>query len=244
MNPLLPVAVVVQKILVGVPCRIDDSEFKKVPAEGPIIAIANHISSLEVPVMLSHLHPRLVTGMAKSDAWNNPIYRLLYTIYRAVPVRRGEVDLNAIKLSMERLKEKYILAVAPEGTRSHDGKLQQARAGVALLAVKSGAPVMPMCHYGGESLAKNLRRFKRTPFILKVGNPFTIDLHGERMNKEVSQMVVDEMMWQVAALLPPFYRGYYSNLDQATEKYLHFEPGVESNLKRAAEMNLIRPPVV
>ena len=62
------------------------------------------------------------------------------------------------------------------------------------------------------------------------------------MNKEVSQQVVDEMMWQVAALLPPFYRGYYSNLDQATEKYLHFEPGVESNLKRAAEMDQISPP--
>jgi 1-acyl-sn-glycerol-3-phosphate acyltransferase len=242
MNPLLPVAVVVQKILVGVPCRIDDAEFKKVPAQGPMIAIANHINSLEIPIMLSHLYPRLVTGLAKSDAWENPIYRLLYTIYRAVPVRRGEVDLNAIKLCMERLNEKYVLAVAPEGTRSHDGRMAQGRAGVALLAVKSGAPVLPISHYGGENLWKNLRRFKRTPFKLRVGNQFTIDLHGERMNKEVSQQVVDEMMWQVAALLPPFYRGYYSNLDQATEKYLHFEPGVESNLKRAAEMDQISPP--
>ncbi len=91
--------------------------------------------------MLSHLYPRMSTGMSKIDAWRNPIYRLLYTIYRAVPVRRGEVDLNAIKLCMERLYEEYVLAVAPEGTRSHDGQLQQGRAGVALLAVKSGAPV-------------------------------------------------------------------------------------------------------
>ncbi len=58
-----------------------------------------------------------------------------------------------------------------------------------------------------KSCGKICAGFKRTPFILKVGNPFTIDLHGERMNKEVSQMVVDEMMWQIAALLPPYYRG-------------------------------------
>jgi 1-acyl-sn-glycerol-3-phosphate acyltransferase len=242
MNRLLPVAVVVQKILVGAVFRIDVAEFKKVPAEGPIIVIANHINTLEVPLMLSHLHPRLVTGMAKSDAWKNPIYRVLYNIYRAVPVRRGEVDLNAIKLCMERLSEKYVLAVAPEGTRSRDGKMRQARAGVAILAVKSGAPVMPMSHIGSENMGKNLRSLKRTPFILKVGNQFTVDLHGERMNKEVSQQVTDEMMWQIAAMLPPFYRGYYSNLDQATEKYLHFEPGVESNLKRAAETDLMTPP--
>jgi 1-acyl-sn-glycerol-3-phosphate acyltransferase len=239
MNPLLPIAVVVQKILVGVPCRIDDTELAKVQQEGPAIVIANHINWLEIPIMLSHLHPRLVTGMAKSDAWNNPIFRLLYTIYRVVPVRRGEGDLNAIKLCMERLNEKYLLAVAPEGTRSHHGRMQQGRPGVALLAVKSGVPIIPISHFGGENLGKNFRRLRRTPLTLKVGNPFNIDLHGERMNKEISQQVVDEMMWQIAAMLPPFYRGYYSNLEQATEKYLRFAPGAESNLKRAAEMDRI-----
>ena len=239
MNPLLPVAVVVQKILVGVPCKINDAELAKVPAVGPMIAIANHINSLEIPILLSHLHPRLVTGMAKSDAWKNPIYNLLYTIYRAVPVRRGEGDLNAIKLCIERLNEKYILAVAPEGTRSYHGKLQQGRPGVALLAVKSAAPVIPIAHFGGENLWKNIQRLKRTSITLKVGNPFWVDLHGERMNKEVSQQVVDEMMWQLAAMMPPYYRGYYSNLHQASEKYLRFQPGAESNLKRAAEMDRI-----
>jgi 1-acyl-sn-glycerol-3-phosphate acyltransferase len=113
---------------------------------------------------------------------------------------------------------------------------------VALLAVKSGAPVQPIAHYGGENLWKNLRRLKRTPLKLNVGNPFCIDLHGERLNKENSQQITDEIMWQIAALLPPFYRGYYANLDQATEKYLKFEPGAPSNLSRAEQMNLILPP--
>jgi 1-acyl-sn-glycerol-3-phosphate acyltransferase len=235
LNPLLPVAAFVQRVLVGIPCRIHDAELANVPAKGPLICVANHITSLEVPVMLSHLYPRLVTGMAKIEAWKNPIFRLLYWVYRAVPVRRGESDLNALKLSLERLKEGYLLAVAPEGTRSYDGKLQQGRGGVALLAVRSGAPVMPFAHYGGEHMWNNLKRMKRTDFYLRVGNPFKIDLHGERLQKENSQKISDEIMFQIAAMLPPQYRGYYSHLEQATEQYLHFEPGIDSNLGRAGE---------
>lgn len=239
MHPLLPVAVVIQRLLVDIPCRVDDAELAKVPAKGPLIAVANHIGAIEIPMMLGHLYPRLITGMAKTEAWQNPIFNILYTIYRAVPVRRGEGDLSALKLCLERLAANYILAVAPEGTRNRDGKMRQAYPGVALMAVKSGAPLMPFAHFGGENLWTNLRRFKRTPITIHVGNMFTVDLRGERMNKEVSQQVVDEIMWQVAALMPPYYRGYYSNLDQATEKYLRFAPGMKSNLSRAAEMDQV-----
>ena len=183
MNPLLPLAVFVQRLLVDIPCQIDDAELAHVPAKGPLLVACNHISSLEVPILLSHTFPRPVTGMAKSEAWKNPFFWTLYKIYRAVPVRRGEADLTAMQLSVQRLKEGYILAVAPEGTRSYDGQMQQAHPGLALLAVRSGAPVQPLAHFGGENLWKNLRRFKRTPFHIRVGNPFKIDLHGERMNK-------------------------------------------------------------
>lgn len=232
---LLPVAAFVQRVLVGIPCRIHDEELAKVPATGPLIAVGNHITALEVPLMLSHLYPRLVTGMAKIEAWKNPILRVLYNIYRAVPVRRGEGDLNALNLCIERLKEGYILAVAPEGTRSYTGKLQQGHPGVALLAARSAAPVMPFAHFGGENMWANLKRLKRTDFNLRVGNPFMIELGGQRLNKENSQQVTDEIMFQIAAMLPPFYRGFYANLEQATEKYIRFEHGVESNLSRAFE---------
>lgn len=235
MNPLLPVAALVQRILVVLLLRVHAEELKRVPPQGALLAVANHITSLEVPVILSHLYPRKVTGMAKVEAWQNPIFRLLYWIYRIVPVRRGEGDLTAMKESMDRLKEGYMLAMSPEGTRSHDAKLQQGKAGVALLAVRSAAPVLPFAQFGGEHTWKNLRRLKRTDFYLRVGNPFVIDLHGERLNKQNSQQITDEIMYQIAALLPQSYRGYYSDLTQATEKYLHFEAGVESNLAKAGQ---------
>jgi 1-acyl-sn-glycerol-3-phosphate acyltransferase len=235
MNPLLPVAVLVQRLLVDIPCQIDEAELAHFPAKGPLLAAGNHISSLEVPIMLSHMFPKPITGMAKFEAWSNPFYWMLYKVYRAVPVRRGEADLAAMDLCMQRLKEGYILAVAPEGTRSYDGQMRQGHPGVALLAVRSGAPIQPFAHFGGEDLWKNLRRFKRTPFHIRVGNPFHIDLHGERMNKIVSQRITDEIMYQVAAMLPPSYRGYYGQLEKATEDFLCFAPGVTSNLARSQE---------
>jgi 1-acyl-sn-glycerol-3-phosphate acyltransferase len=236
-NLLLPVANVVQRVLIDIPCRVDDAELAKVAMKGPLILAANHINALEVPTMLSHLWPRKATGLAKAEAWRNPLTRLLYWIYRAVPVRRGEVDINAVKLCLERLAEGYVLAVAPEGTRSHDGQLQEARPGIALLAVKSGAPVQPIAYFGHEAIWKNLRQFKRTPYIMRVGNPFKIDLHGERINKENSQVITHEIMYQIAALMPPAYRGFYADLSQATERYLQFEPGAGSSLPRAVEMD-------
>lgn len=238
-NAFIPLLAWIQRLIVDIPCRVDDAELVKVPAQGPLIAYANHIGRMEIPAMLSYLYPRPVTGMSKIEAFRNPIYRVLYAAYRAVPVRRGEADMNALMLSQERLKEGYILAIAPEGTRSYDGRLQRAHSGMVLLAAKTAAPLIPMPHFGGEKLMQNLRRLKRTDFHIRVGNPFTIDLHGERLNKDLSEKVMDEIMYQLAALLPPFYRGVYSNLEQATEKYLRFEPGVASNLERAAEMNRV-----
>jgi 1-acyl-sn-glycerol-3-phosphate acyltransferase len=224
-------------MVVDIPCRVDDAELAKVAARGPLILAANHINALEVPAMLSHLWPRPATGLSKIEAWRNPLFRLLYWIYRAVPVRRGEVDMNAIRLCQERLAEGYVLAVAPEGTRSHDGPLQEARPGIVLIAVKSGAPIQPLAYFGHERLWNNLSHLKRTPFIIRVGSPFSIDLHGERLNKENSQVIVNEIMYQIAALMPPRYRGAYADLSRASEHYLKFLPGGCSSLARAAEMD-------
>ena len=52
-------------------CRIDKRDFSKIPSRGPLILVTNHISSLEVPLLFSHLQPRGITGLAKIETWNN-----------------------------------------------------------------------------------------------------------------------------------------------------------------------------
>jgi 1-acyl-sn-glycerol-3-phosphate acyltransferase len=100
--------------------------------------------------------------------------------------------------------------------------LQQGHPGVVILALRSGAPLLPVVYYGAENFRENLRRLRRTDFHIVVGEPFYVDAGGERVTRQVRRQMVDEIMYQMAALLPPAYRGVYSDLSAATEKYLTF----------------------
>ena len=120
------------------------------------------------------------------------------------------------------LQKGYIIAIAPEGTRSHDGKMQRAHSGAVIIGLRSGVPFLPIAHYGGEKLTDNLRRLRRTDFHIAVGRPFYLDAGETKVTRAVRQQMIDEVMYQIATLLPPAYRGHYSDLSAATTRYLNF----------------------
>jgi 1-acyl-sn-glycerol-3-phosphate acyltransferase len=213
-------------------CRVDDAQLARVPDRGPLIMVANHVNFLEVPLIYTHLRPRPLTGFAKVEAWKNPLIGALFDMGGAIPLYRGQADMSAFRQALRALKAGRILALAPEGTRSGHGRLQRGRAGVVLLALRSGAPLLPLVYYGGELFWRNLARLRRTDFHIVVGQPFYLDAGGVKVTRQVRQQMIDEVMYQMAALLPPAYRGVYSDLAAATEIYLRFPPGAESNLRR------------
>lgn len=202
-------------------CRIDGRDFAKVPAHGPLILVTNHISSLEVPLLFVHLQPRKMIGLAKIETWNNKFIGWLFDLWDAIPVRRGEADLEAIRACLDVLKDGDILAVAPEGTRSYNGRLLRAQPGIVLIALRSGASVLPMAHWGGQDFDSNLKKLKRTDFHVRVGKLFHLDAMGERVNGGIRQVMADEIMSQIAVLMPERYRGEYANC-KSPPKYLNF----------------------
>jgi 1-acyl-sn-glycerol-3-phosphate acyltransferase len=220
------------KGLTRILCRVDDAQLARVPDRGPLIIVANHVNFLEIPLLYTHLQPRSVTGFAKAETWDNPALGALFDLGRAIPLQRGEADMAALRRALKALEEGHILAVAPEGTRSGHGRLQRGKPGVVFLALRSGAPLLPVVYYGGELFWRNLPRLRRTDFHIVVGQPFYLNADEVKVTRQVRQLMVDEIMYQVAALLPSVYRGVYSNLAAATETYLRFPPGVESNLRR------------
>ena len=203
-------------------CRIEKDDLEKVQPEGPLIAYANHIGQLEVPLIFTHLRPRPVTAMAKAESWDNKLFNWLFNIWNLIPVRRGEVDMDAIRQSIQMIKDGYIFGISPEGTRSGDGKLLAAHPGIVPIALRTKAPLQPIAHWGAENFPENIKRLRRTDFYIRVGEPFYLDAQGERVTREIRQQMVDEMMYQLAKLLPEEYRGYYADLENATEKYLRF----------------------
>ncbi|MGE5251238.1 MAG: lysophospholipid acyltransferase family protein [Bacteroidota bacterium] len=201
-------------------CRIDKSDLHKVPARGPLIAYSNHTGSVEVPILFTELLPRPLTGLAKIESWNGWFLRWVFNAWDAIPLRRGEADMAAMNKALEALQGGYILGMSPEGTRNKTGRLIRGQPGIVTLALHSHAPLLPLANWGGENFLPNLRRLKRTDFYMRVGQPFTLDTHGERVTREVRQRIVDEMMFRVAALLPEKYRGVYADSDRATDYYL------------------------
>jgi 1-acyl-sn-glycerol-3-phosphate acyltransferase len=216
-------------------CRIDRTNLDQMPEKGPLILISNHINFLEVPVILPRLMPRSITAFIKEETYDNPFMSFLFTTWGGIPIRRGEADLEAFQLGLEALRAGKIMTITPEGTRSNDGALKKGFPGVILLAIRSGAPIMPMAHYGGEMFWPNFKRLKRTDFKVLLGNPFTINIGGQALSREVRQQATNEVMYQLAALLPAKYRGLYSDMSKATEDFIRFEPGMESNLRRAIQ---------
>jgi 1-acyl-sn-glycerol-3-phosphate acyltransferase len=201
-------------------CRIERSELKKVPAQGPLILVGNHVNFLEAPVLIPHLDPRPIAGIAKRESWNNPLFNFLFNEWEVIPIDRGVVDRDAFRLATEALAQNKILAVFPEGTRSKDGCLLQGKPGVVALAIRSKAPLIPVACYGYENFWPNFKRLRRTEFHIAVGRPFRLDTGGEALSRDARQAVTDEIMYKIAELLPGRYRGYYNEVDQVQYQYL------------------------
>jgi 1-acyl-sn-glycerol-3-phosphate acyltransferase len=225
-------------------CRVDAAELTRVPDHGPLILVANHINFLEAPVVVTHLKPRSFTGFVKAETWDTPFLGWLFELWGAIPVRRGEADLNAMRRGVEVLEEGRILGVTPEGTRSGDGRLRRGHPGVVMVALRTGAPLLPLVYYGGERFWQNFKSLRRTHFHVAVGNPFTLHTGETRVTREVRAQMIDEIMYQLAALLPPEYRGVYADIESATETFLRFPKGSGTNLHLATSPSSEPEPVI
>jgi 1-acyl-sn-glycerol-3-phosphate acyltransferase len=190
-------------------CQIDVGDFNQIPQAGPCILVGNHINFLEVPLVLSHLDNHLVTGMAKKETWDNPLFYFLFNQWGIIPVDRNQIDREAFRRSTQALSQGKILAICPEGTRSKDGRMLQGKPGVTALAVRSKAPMLPVGFFGYENFWKNLKHLQRTEFHMAVGQPFQLKLDDHALSREVRQAVTDEIMYKIAELLPEKYRGHY-----------------------------------
>lgn len=201
------------RVFTHITCRIDAPDLGKIPMKGPFIIIVNHTGQIEVPLLFGNLQPRLMTGWAKAETWeDNWFLNWVFNIWKIIPIRRGEADIGALKQALRALEDGYIFGLAPEGTRNKTGILRRALPGAVIVALRSGAPIIPVAHWGGEVFLANLKRLKRTDFHIRVGEPFKLNVSGLKVTGEIRQQIVDEMMYQLAALMPEKYRGEYSDL--------------------------------
>lgn len=189
--------------------------------KGPLIVIVNHTGQIEIPLLYGNLQPRPMTGWAKAETWtDNWFLNWIFNIWKIIPVRRGEADIGALKQALRALEDGCIFGLAPEGTRNKTGILRRALPGAVIVALRSGAPIIPIAHWGGEVFLSNLKRFKRTDFHIRVGEPFKLNVSGTKVTSEIRQQIVDEMMYRLAVLMPAEYRGEYANFVDSKRSFI------------------------
>jgi 1-acyl-sn-glycerol-3-phosphate acyltransferase len=211
-------------------CKIDKKEFvaaikgtKSTQAfSGPMIIAINHINFLEVPMLVALSYPKFITGLVKDDTWKNPLMKFLMDTYDAIPINRTGSYLHTFRQVHKVMAEKQaFVVIAPEGTRSGTGILGEGKGGVVQLALITGAPILPVVHYGGEKIWENIRHLKRTPFRFRVGQPFRFK-YEKRPSKEAKDQMLEEVMGQIALLLPEEMRGIYAGQALKAPEHLEF----------------------
>jgi 1-acyl-sn-glycerol-3-phosphate acyltransferase len=215
----------VVKFLLGLACKVDDGELRKVPHHGPLIVVINHINFLEVPLIMAHILPRDAIGLAKQETWKNPLFGALADVWEAIAIDREGTDLRAMREALGVLGRGAILIVAPEGTRSGDGKLQKGHGGIVQLALRSGAPILPVAHFGGEDFWTNAKAFRRTRFVFRVGEQFKLSPPESGVTRGVREEMTASIMNKLSMLLPERYRGVYPDPESSPMRYIERVPG-------------------
>lgn len=169
--------------------KIEVKDMENVPQDDGALICPNHYNNFD-PLLVAIVLKRKIRFMAKHEAFKNPILRFILNKLETFPVKRGEVDLNAVKTTLRILKDKQLVGLFPEGTRIKGGELGRANSGVAVFATKSGKPVIPVYISGSYRPFSRMRLVFGKPMIFEASKDKK--LTGDDFS-ELSQLVMKEI---------------------------------------------------
>ncbi len=181
---------------------------ENIPKQGAVIFVANHIELVDSPLLWTSLG-RKVYFMAKEEVFYPAIIGYCMRSFGAFPVKKGRQDRKALLKAQELLAEGKALTIYPEGMRSQSRKVKLAFHGAALIASRSGVPIIPIGIYGTEQI-RGIGWIWHRPYIsVEVGKSFTLPpIDGKPTKYELAKLT-DFIMEHVTEKLPESYHGYY-----------------------------------
>ena len=180
------------------------------PPYGPLLVASNHLSLNDAGTLVVAL-PRQVVFLAKKELWEKPIGRFYCDAVGAVPLDRERGGGEALRYALAALEQDKAILMFPEGRISPTSQLQRARTGLAWLALKTNAPILPVGIAGTEKFASWHMPVPLASWQVNIGTPFTPPLVEGPITKPLLNAVSDMVMERIAALLPESYRGEYAH---------------------------------
>jgi 1-acyl-sn-glycerol-3-phosphate acyltransferase len=182
---------------------------ENLPRGAGIILASNHIHWIDIFVIDGSIPGWYKRAwLAKVELVSNPITAWLGKQAHLIPIRRGQIGKEALIAAEEAIRGGRALVIYPEGHRSSTGSLQQGRGGAIALAMRTGCPIVPMAVWGTEAGLKGA--LQRKPIHVQFGRPYHPQATESDSVRQAMDERVEELMLRIATLLPPQYRGVYS----------------------------------
>ncbi|MFQ5872233.1 MAG: lysophospholipid acyltransferase family protein [Dehalococcoidia bacterium] len=180
-----------------------------VPPSGPLIVVANHQSYMDPPLLAASLSRRLYF-LATKDIFRGPLPSAFLRNYGTFRLEGSGKDLRALHWALGLLKRSQTIALFPEGRRSPGSMKRAASPGVAAIALRCRAPILPVGIVGTEKLGPVWRVALPTGTLrVIIGQPFTLPSIDGKVGRHRLNSLTHMIMDRVAILLPEQYRGAY-----------------------------------
>ena len=198
------------QIIWSVTGRLTITGQEAMPPYGPLLVASNHLSFNDAGTLVVAL-PRPIVFLAKKELWNNPLGRFYCDAVGAVPLDRQRGGGEALRYALDALQQDRAILMFPEGGISETGQLRRARTGLAWLALKTQAPILPVGISGSEKFPAWRMPVPLSSWQVNIGTPFTPPQIDGPITKPLLNSVTDMVMERIAALVPESYRGVYTD---------------------------------
>jgi len=191
-------------------CRWQVRGKENVPKKGPLLVVANHFN-LTDPILLAVSLGRKAMFMAKEELFRSKFLSYIMHNLGSFPVHKGRFDRKAIRQAQQLLARGKALIIFPEGSRSTNAQLQPALSGLVVIALRSGAPILPVAIAGTEKIKGVTSVLHRPQVTINIGQPFYLPpINNNRLTKETRAELTNFVMQRIAELLPSEYHGNYA----------------------------------
>lgn len=184
---------------------------QNIPVKGGLILATNHISRLDIPVLFVNPVRADITALVADKYLKYPLFRWFAMTAGGIWLDRSKADFTAFSQALATLESGRALGIAPEGTRSSNSQLLEGKSGTVLLAHRGRVPIVPVGISGTETALQKIVTFRNAPIRVNFGKPIYLPPFERGNREEDLQRQTEEIMCQIAALLPEAYRGFYAS---------------------------------
>jgi 1-acyl-sn-glycerol-3-phosphate acyltransferase len=216
--------------------HLTDTQFigvENIPSSGGLLVATNHLSRMDIPVLFMIPNRPEMTALVTTKYLKHPLIRWFIITANGIWLDRDTADFGAFRAAIKALDEGKAVGISPEGTRSKTGQLQEGKPGVALLALRAHVPIIPVAITGTIGSFKKTVTFQHPSITAQFGSLIEAPVMQKEHRDEQLKSLTDEIMCQIAAMLPESYRGVYAEHPRLIELLAERETASKSSAAQA-----------